>query len=143
MQDLKSTLYHACLRSIEATHQLVDGRENDTARSLECLRDELSEYLRTRNEPIEVGPVDSVYASECPPGYDTILGYISKQNPETLDLLKDLFYDTRADAWRLRHMCQRDGLQIHSVEAPEIAHEDGQTSLPAFPVELLRRKYSS
>jgi len=34
-------------------------------------------------------------------------------------------------------------MTVHTVEAPEIAHEDGLTSMPAFPVELLRRKYSS
>ncbi len=139
---LKSTLYHACLRSIEATGQFMNDQEDDAAKSLERLRDELSEYLRARNEPIEVRPVGSIYSSECPAGYDTILGYISKQNPEALDLFKDPFFDTRADAWKLRNQCQRDGLQVHTVDAPEIAHGDGITSLPAFPVELLRRKYS-
>ncbi|MER9605386.1 hypothetical protein [Mesorhizobium sp. M0243] len=81
------------------------------------------------------------YASpDVPAGYDTVLSYFAKTNPEALDLMGDPIADTQRDGFWLKHQASRRDIQIISVEAPAPLKEIGIETVNAYPLELLRER---
>jgi hypothetical protein len=78
------------------------------------------------------------HTSACPPGYDTVLGYLVKRNPEALELIEDPAEDTKRDGFKLCHMAGQRGCRVVKVAAPPILQERGITEVNAYPISLLR-----
>ena len=88
---------------------------------------------------IPVNPYESV----VPAGYDTVLGFLSKDHPEVLDLMEDPISGTARDGLWLTHRAHRRGIGVVEVEAPQIAKDCGIDKLNAYPVSLLRERLAA
>ncbi|MER8418759.1 hypothetical protein [Mesorhizobium sp. M1329] len=85
-------------------------------------------------------PSNPYTSPEVPAGYDTVLNYLARTNPEALDLMGDPVADTQRDGFWLKHQASRRDLQITSVEAPAPLKEVGIEMVNAYPIELLRER---
>jgi hypothetical protein len=77
------------------------------------------------------------FTSDCPAGYDTVLGYMARKNPVALGLIEDYAEGTRRDGFWL---AARAGDRAVKVEAPKVLQEQGIYRVNAYPVELLQRR---
>lgn len=81
------------------------------------------------------------YASpDVPEGFDTVLGYFSKNMPGAFELMDDPVTGTLRDGHWLTHQASRRGIAIIKVPAPEPLIEIGINELNAYPVELLEER---
>lgn len=85
--------------------------------------------------------VSLTYLSPVPCGYDTVLGYLAKSDPELLAYLIDRPEDTLRDGFKLSHWCRREGWTIHKVDASPWLRRQGILQVNAYPVELLQRRF--
>jgi hypothetical protein len=80
--------------------------------------------------------------SHVPEGYDTVLGYLAKYQPEVLDM-----YDysdpkaTQRDGWWLKATTLRMGRVAPLVDAPPVLQRVGITEVRAYPVDVLARRF--
>lgn len=95
------------------------------------------------NALVERGRVSLTYLSPCPHGYETILGYLAKSDPELLAYLVERPEDTQRDGFKLTHWCRVEGLRVHKVEASPWLRRQGILTVNAYPVELLQRRFPS
>lgn len=79
----------------------------------------------------------SYMSPAVPVNFDTVLGYLAKTNPESLDILEDPIFDTRRDSFWLKAQCTKRNLQCVSVSASLAEKELGIVNVMAFPLELL------
>jgi hypothetical protein len=79
----------------------------------------------------------SDFTSDCPAGYDTVLGYMARKNPVALGLIEDYAEGTRRDGFWL---AARAGDRAVKVEAPKVLQEQGIYRVNAYPVDLLQRR---
>jgi hypothetical protein len=87
------------------------------------------------NEP---GPLDA-RSRLLPEGYDTVLGYLAKTNPEALALMDWRDPDaTLRDGWWLAHRCKHD---VRYVPAPDALRRLGIMRVRCYPVELLKLRF--
>lgn len=72
-------------------------------------------------------------------GFDTVLSYLSKTNPEALDLILDPVFDTISDGLNLSRRARCRGIPILKVSAP--AHIKARypkvSHVNAYPTHLL------
>ncbi|TPI67614.1 hypothetical protein FJ420_02055 [Mesorhizobium sp. B3-1-3] len=81
------------------------------------------------------------YASpDVPEGFDTVLGYFSKNMPGAFELMDDPITGTLRDGHWLTHQASRRGIGIIKVPAPAPLVEMGINELNAYPVELLEER---
>jgi hypothetical protein len=85
-------------------------------------------------------PNNPYESSEVPKGYDTVLGYFSKNMPGAFELMDDPITGTLRDGHWLTHQASRRGISIIKVPAPEPLVEIGINELNAYPVELLQER---
>jgi hypothetical protein len=80
--------------------------------------------------------------SHVPVGYDTVLGYLAKYQPEVLD---GFDYSeptsTQRDGWWLKHRATESGLACPLVDAPPVLQRAGIQTVRAYPVGLLARRF--
>lgn len=72
-----------------------------------------------------------------PAGYDTVLGYLVKHNPEALALIQDPAVDTQRDGFWLTRRTRLYGKEPAKVTAPTVLRSQGIETVNAYPVELL------
>ncbi|MER8385279.1 hypothetical protein NKH14_07105 [Mesorhizobium sp. M1380] len=85
-------------------------------------------------------PSNPYSSQDVPAGYDTVLSYFARTNPEALDLMGDPIADTQRDGFWLTHQASRRDIQVISVEAPAPLKEIGIEKVNAYPLELLRER---
>ncbi|AIK68480.1 hypothetical protein Lo5R7ANS_10 [Mesorhizobium phage vB_MloP_Lo5R7ANS] len=85
-------------------------------------------------------PTNPYASSDVPEGYDTVLGYFSKNMPGAFELMDDPITGTLRDGHWLTHQANRRGLGIIKVPAPEPLIEIGINELNAYPVSLLQER---
>jgi hypothetical protein len=76
----------------------------------------------------------------CPIGYDTVLGYLAKNDPLTLSFMEQTPEETEPDDIWLKRECDR--LNMRYVEVPScpwLARQGVFTSL-SFPVAILSKR---
>lgn len=84
-------------------------------------------------------PIEDFY-SQCPPGYNTIIGYIAKELPHLIvEGYADTPEATLRDGWALKRACKMD---VQKVNAPLAFREQGIETLNAYPVTLIREHFA-
>jgi hypothetical protein len=81
------------------------------------------------------------YVSPCPAGYETVLGYLSKTDPEALDLMDQDAEATARDGWKLTYLAKRKGLKVVKVRACQHLEAQGIFEVNAYPEVLLRERF--
>jgi hypothetical protein len=84
--------------------------------------------------------VDLTLLSPCPPGWDTVLGYIAKTNPDLFELMDKVPESTLRDGFWLTHRCRERGVKPIKVPACHWLRKAGVEAVNAYPVELLERR---
>ena len=107
-----------------------------------------AEYLSVARRHIDTlieefgGGVDlNKFLSPCPPGYDTVLGYLAKHQPDTVLGMTDPVSGTINDGRRMRDMAARLGAQVIKVPASVAVASVGADSVNAYPTEILSRYF--
>ncbi|MFN4278283.1 MAG: hypothetical protein ACK4FJ_18475 [Ferrovibrio sp.] len=77
---------------------------------------------------------------EVPYGYDTVLGWLARNEPGILIHLEDPVEDTKRDGFWLCHRCREQGLNVIRVPAPPGLRQVGIEEVNAYPVELIRKR---
>ncbi|MER9561018.1 hypothetical protein [Mesorhizobium sp. M0571] len=85
-------------------------------------------------------PNNPYQSPDVPDGYDTVLGYFSKNMPGAFELMDDPITGTLRDGHWLTHQASRRGIGIIKVPAPEPLVEIGINELNAYPVSLLQER---
>lgn len=134
---MAKALIIALARAQVAASRLLDNQRD--ADCIEACRDYLRDALAQLEllEGITSHRVDIRYLSPCPPGYDTVLGFLAKHNPGILDLLDKEPDATRVDGVRLREAAKRRGLDWQKVEACPWLKAFGIETVNAYPIRLL------
>lgn len=108
----------------------------------------LGEFIQ-RKWPEQIKTANSNRREDCisptrRPGYDTILGYLAKEQPEILSLLEGAEKDgTLRDGFWLTNKCRQLGYAVIKVRAPEILRNQGIDFVNAYPVSLLRERFEN
>ena len=92
------------------------------------------------NAPRHLRRVDLRFLSPCPPGFDTVLGYLAKVNPGLLDLIDRDPSATLRDGYWLCHRAKERDIKTVKVEACPWLRKQGITTVNAYPVELLEER---
>lgn len=87
--------------------------------------------------------VDIRFLSPCPPGYDTVLGYLAKHDPIVLELLDRDPDATKRDGYWLMHRARERGLEVVKVEACPWLRQNGIKMVNAYPQSLLAERFRS
>lgn len=82
------------------------------------------------------------YVSPCPEGYDTILGYLAKHNPEALELIDKDPDATQRDGFWCMHRSRERGITVQKVAAPKFLAKFGIDEVNAYPIELLEERFA-
>jgi hypothetical protein len=149
-----------CLRDIadRVTRGVITAQE--LASELRELGNKLSrETPEPPPEPTVNGHPLSHYMSPVPSrGWDTVLGYLAKNNPEALAIHYDHAEDTQRDGFWLTHKMKQKvaarGIRYRvwscaaggprttplKVPAPAVLRERGIETVNAYPVCLLRER---
>jgi hypothetical protein len=86
--------------------------------------------------------LESLYTSpNLPEGYDTVLGYLSRERPEIVDLMSDPIGDTLKDSFTLKADCVKDDATVETVDAPPALRERGIMQINAYPLEYLATRF--
>jgi hypothetical protein len=86
-------------------------------------------------------PLADFMSGHLPQGYDTVMGYLARTNPESVALLPDFVDDTQRDGWWLVHRSRRRGVRVIKVQAPLVLRERGIEVVNAYSVDLLRERF--
>ncbi|MGN6548772.1 MAG: hypothetical protein ACTHJ3_02605 [Pararhizobium sp.] len=85
-------------------------------------------------------PTSPYVTPEVPDGFDTVLGYLVKNNPECLDYMDDPATATMRDGFWLTHQSSRRSLPVVKVPAPAALGELGITEVNAYAISLLEER---
>ena len=80
------------------------------------------------------------YLSDCPEGFDTVVGYLSKTQPGIFRTIDEPVLSTYRDNIWLTMQSHVRGLETISVPAPAIVSMIGFDTIRAYPVDLLRER---
>jgi hypothetical protein len=80
------------------------------------------------------------FTSECPEGWNTVLGYLASTNPEALFLMDPDAEATKRDGYWLINQCKKLGIEPVKVRAPAHLIEQGIFEVNAYPEWLLARR---
>jgi hypothetical protein len=84
--------------------------------------------------------VDLRLLSPCPPGWDTVLGYIAKANPDLFELMDKVPSSTLRDGYWLTHRCREQGVVPLKVPACHWLRKAGIEQVNAYPLSLLEKR---
>lgn len=137
---INETLRLVLTEGLRAYSDVVNGDAEDAKHKLRLMHGDLERFLNADNGgPSADG--SHLFASDCPPGYDTVVGYLAKYHPDMLDLLADPIADTRRDGILLNRECKKLGRDVVKVDAPTIFQEEGVATLNSFPIEMLKVRF--
>lgn len=98
-----------------------------------------------RDGPIHGRPLKD-YLSPIPlEGYDTVLGFLAKHDPETLELMDDPEFNPEAtarDGWWLTHQFRRRySGEPPKTSSPPVLRSVGIHEVNMYPVSLLKERF--
>lgn len=75
--------------------------------------------------------------------YDTILGFLSKQDQFLIDMMEDPIKDTQRDGFWCMHRCRERGIQSIKVPAPKAVTDmyPAIETINAYPIALLKERF--
>ena len=79
------------------------------------------------------------FLSPVPAGYDTVLGYLAKNDPQTLSLIEDVCEGTRRDGFWLANRAAGQQISVPAPKALRDCHK-GIQYVNAYPLWLLARR---
>lgn len=86
--------------------------------------------------------LETLYTSpNLPDGYDTALGYLSRERPEIIDLMSDPIGDTLKESFALKADCVKNDATVETVDAPPALRERGIMQINAYPLEYLAARF--
>lgn len=142
--DISMTWTHAArVLAMVAVSGTEEGRR-EVAAEIERMGRIIDELQNTPSPEPEPEPAAAhpEYISSVPEGYDTVLGYIAKNNPEMIAFDMWDAEATQRDGFWCKHECNRRDLPICKVVAPGILQDQGITLVNAYPVVVLRSRIS-
>lgn len=74
-------------------------------------------------------------------GYDTIVGWVSKNRPDIVENMGTQAWLHTRDGFWLTNQCKKRGLKVHKVRAPEVLVDQGIEEVNAYPVELIAERF--
>lgn len=114
-----------------------------------AMLDQTRSYLLEALERVEqvalraIRGCDVRYLSACPPGYQTVLGYLATHEPEMLELLDKDPSATADDGVWCGHRCIVLGVEPVQVRAcPWLADEHGIARSVAYPIRVLQERFA-
>lgn len=122
------------LRAAASGHPVNSPQVLDAVKAAQSI---LGEILRDAF-PIHKEPL---YTSPVPAGFDTILGYLSKNQPDIIELMEDPIADTQRDGYWLMHRTKEAQILPEKVKAPACCLGIGITEVNAYPVWLLEKRF--
>lgn len=137
--DITLTITRA---AVAASHIAQDPRDPECRATLRKLLADASAEL-DRLDGISGHRVDLRYLSPVPPGYDTILGYLAKVNPEMLELIDKDPEATQRDGFWLPHQAKKRGMAVIKVDACLWLSKFGVSAVNAYPVSLLAERFQA
>lgn len=94
-------------------------------------------------EVMPEGFADPDYKSPgAPEGYDTVVGYLTEYEPAMWDLMDHFAEATQRDGFWLTHQARLRGLPVYRVQACPWLVRQGIFEVNAYPIELLRERFS-
>ena len=131
----QSTALTRAIEYLVANDAAEAPADESIANSLGTVRMELGEAFAFVNATPNL---ETLYTSpNLPEGYDTVLGYLSREQPEIINLMSEPIGDTLTDSLSLKAKCVKDDAAVETVDAPPALLERGITQINAYPVEYL------
>lgn len=96
--------------------------------------------MQTINGRFRAEVPSNPYASECPEGFDTVLGFLSKTQPGIFATIDEPVLATYRDNLWLTMQAHIRGIEVATVEAPEPAKLLGYVNVLAYPIALLKER---
>jgi hypothetical protein len=127
----------------------MQSKLNDAQRNLESIEamrlyakllDSLTDFREAREQGRCVEPDPKFLSPNVPAGYDTVLGFLARTNPEALCILDEDPEATRSDGIWLRARAQVLRMFVVKVVAPAFLQDFGIREVHAYPVELLAER---
>ena len=82
--------------------------------------------------------LEALYTSpNLPDGYDTVLGYLAREQPEIINLMSEPIGDTLKDSLSLKAKCVKADTLVETVDAPPALRERGIMQINAYPLDYL------
>jgi len=136
------------MSKIIVTAKFPDGERINTilgAASLFAFMEAMGGEVAIEEQPETTRPprVDIRFLSPCPPGFDTVLGYLAKHDPVVLDLLDRDPEATKRDGFWLKHRARERELEVVKVEACPWLRQNGIRWVNAYPTSLLAERFGS
>ena len=78
--------------------------------------------------------------ARLPYGYNTVVGYLAKHDPDQLRTLRDPVNDTSRDGFWCKARTKRKGYRVIKVQAPPALVARGITELNAYPNSVLAER---
>ena len=93
------------------------------------------------NDNVAPGTPLHYVSALCPPGWDTVLGYLAKTNPDLLNIMDRTPEATQRDGyWLTARTRKRYGVEPVKVPACLWLQRQGIETVNAYPLTLLRER---
>ena len=100
------------------------------------------DFAEIAHQRLGVAPDLSRFSTDCPTGYDTIIGWVAKNRYDIIENLGTAAWLHTRDGFWLTHQCRARDQSIHKVEAPAVLKEQGIQQVNAYPVELIAERFA-
>lgn len=102
--------------------------------------DNLRAAIVAAMDPPRPLPDERYLSPDLPAGYDTVLGYLAKTNPEALAIMDKEAEATLRDGWMLTAVAKSQGIKPVKVRACQFLEAQGIFEVNAYPVHLLKQR---
>jgi len=84
----------------------------------------------------------SQFQSACPAGFDTIIGWVSKNRYDIIENCGTAAWLHSRDGFWLSNQCKKRQRAIFKVEAPKVLRDQGIDHVNAYPIELIAERFA-
>jgi len=80
-------------------------------------------------------------SSACPPGYDTVVGYLMEHDPVTWAMMDQTADSFRQDDYLLKRRAKLKGVPTKHIASPPWLVRQGIFEVRSFPISFLREYF--
>ncbi|MCA2979335.1 MAG: hypothetical protein INH37_13685 [Myxococcaceae bacterium] len=84
----------------------------------------------------------SQFQSACPAGFDTIIGWVSKNRYDIIENCGTAAWLHSRDGFWLSNQCKKRQRPILKVEAPKVLRDQGIEQVNAYPIDLIAERFA-
>lgn len=84
----------------------------------------------------------SRFSTVCPPGYDTIVGWVAKNRYDIVENLGTAAWLHSRDGFWIANRTRNKGKAVEKVVAPPVLREQGIEQVNAYPVEVIAERFA-